>query len=62
MFAHMNFSFLVEITLLKISLVVVISSVGVVMSPGKLIIFTPTAIQVQYVSDFCRCISATIFP
>ena len=62
MSAHMTFSFLVERKLLKMSLNVVIYSVGVVASPGKLIKFPTTLSQVRCVSDFCGRISATIIP
>ena len=52
MSAHMNFSFLVDRTLLKISLSVVRSTVVVVTSPGELIIFFTTVSQVKFVSAF----------
>ena len=60
MLAHMNFSFLTKITLLKIILSVAISAVNVVTSPGKLVRFPPTVSRVQRVSYFCGCISAII--
>ena len=62
MSTHMNFLFLVDRTLLKTSLGVVRYAIGVVTSPGKLIIFTITVSCVQRISDFCGCISATILP
>ena len=49
MSAHMIFSFLVERTLLKMSLDFVGYDVGVVTLPGKLIIFTTTVSQVRCV-------------
>ena len=49
---HMNFVFLAKRTLLKTSLYVVRSAVGVVMSPGKLIILPPTVSRMRGVSDF----------
>ena len=59
---HMNFSFLVQINLLKMGLDVVRSTVGVVTSPGKLIRFPPTVSWVRCVSDIFYLISATIIP
>ena len=46
MFAHMNFAFFVDNTMLKISLAVVRSAVDVVTSPGRLIKFYPTVSRV----------------
>ena len=57
----MNFLFLVDRTLLKMSLAVVRSDVYLVTSPGKLIIFPPKLSRVRFVSAFCGHISATIF-
>ena len=62
MLAHMNFGFLVDRKLLKMRLDVVKYAAGVLKSPGKLIIFSPTVSWVQCVSDFCLRISATIIP
>ena len=62
MLAHINFASLVKRTLLKMSLAIVRSSIGVIMSPGKLIISPPTVSQVQCVSGFCVKFSATILP
>ena len=62
MYVHMNFTFFVDNKLLKMSLAVMGSDVGVVTSPGKLIKFPPTVSWVQCVSAFCVCISATIIP
>ena len=45
---HMNFSALVKKTMLKMSLAVIRSAVGVVTSPGKLIRFNPTVSRVQF--------------
>ena len=44
------------------SLAVVRSAVGVVTSPGNLIKFPPTVKQVQFISDFCGHIVATVLP
>ena len=60
MLVHMSSAFLVERTLLKMSLAVVISAVGAEITPRKLIIFPPTLSQVRRVSDFCGSISSTI--
>ena len=62
MSAHMNFAFFVDNTLLKMSLAVMRSAVGVVTSPGKLIKFPPTVSLVRCVSAFYGLISATIIP
>ena len=62
MVVHINFAFFVERKILKMSLDVVRSDVGVVMSPGKLIIFPPTVSCMLRVSDFCDNILATIIP
>ena len=56
MYAHMNFAFFVDNTLLKMSLAVIRSDVGVVILPGKLIKFPPTVSLVRYVSAFCGII------
>ena len=53
MSAHMNFAFFVDNTLLNMRVAVMIYSVGVVTSPGKLIKFPPTVSLVRYVSTFC---------
>ena len=60
MLAHINVVFLVKRTLFKMILAVVRFAVGVLTSPGKLIIFPPTVSRVLCVSDFCGRISATI--
>ena len=62
MLAHMNFSFLVKRTLLKIILPVVRSYLGVFSSIVKLIRFPPTVSWVRCVSDIFYLISATIIP
>ena len=62
MSAHMNFAFFVDNTVLKMSLDVMRSAVGVVTSPGKLIKFPPTVSLVRCVSAFCGLILATILP
>ena len=62
MSAHMNFVFFVDNTLLKMSLAIMRSAVGVVTSPGKLIKFPPTVSLVQCVSAFYGLILATILP
>ena len=62
MSAHMNFAFFVDNTLLKMSLAVMISDVGVVTSPGKLIKFPPTVSMVQCSSAFCGLILAKVLP
>ena len=62
MSVHINFEFLVERTLLKMSLDVVIYAVGVVTLPGKLIRFPPTVSPVRCVSAFSGRILATILP
>ena len=62
MSVHMSFAFLFKKTLLKMSLSVVRSALGVLTSTGKLIIFTPTVSWVKYVSDFCGHILATTIP
>ena len=54
-----EFCILAERKLLKMSLSGLISSVGVITSPGKLIIASPTVSRVLCVSDFCGCILAT---
>ena len=59
---HMNSTFLVERTMLTMSLAVVVYDVGVVTSPGNFIRFPPTVSLVQCVSDFCGCILAIIIP
>ena len=58
----MNFSFFVDNTLLKMSLAVVRSALGVLTSPGKLIKISPIVSQVRYVSSFCGHILATNIP
>ena len=62
MSTHMNFSFFAEDTLLKIRLAVIIYAVGVVTSPGKLIIFPLTVSLVRCVSALGGYILATILP
>ena len=59
---HMDFSFFVERSLLKISLDVIRYAVGVVSSPGELTRFTPKLSRVQCVSDFCGHIYSTNIP
>ena len=62
MYEHMNFSFFVDNTLLKMRLGVMRSTVAVVKSPGNLIKFPPTVSLVRCVSAFCGSILATILP
>ena len=62
MSAHMNLAFSVDNTMLKTSLAVMRSAVGVVTSPGKLIKFPSTVSLVQCVSSFYDIISATTIP
>ena len=58
----MDFAFLVERTLLKISFEVVRSAVGVVASPRNLIIIPYIVSRLQCVSYSFGCISATNIP
>ena len=62
MSAHINFACFDDNTLLKMILEVMISDVGVVTSPGKVIKFPPTVSLVQCISAFCDIILATILP
>ena len=62
MSTHINFTFFVDNTLLKMNLAVMISVVCVVMSPWKLIKFPPTVSLVQCVSAFCGLLLAKILP
>ena len=62
MSSHINFAFFVDNKLLKMSLAVMRSAVGVVTSPGKLIKFPPIVSLVKCLSAFCGLISSTILP
>ena len=61
MLVHMDFDFWVQTNLLKMSLAVVKVSVGVVMSPGKLIRFPPTVSWIRCASSFNINILVTMF-
>ena len=61
MLVHMDFDFWVQKNPLKMSLAVLKVSVGVVMSPGKLIIFPPTISWIRCASSFNSNILVTMF-
>ena len=55
--AHKNLESGVDMVLLMMVLAVVTSAVGVVNSPGQLIIFPPTVSLVMWVSTLCGLMS-----